>query len=76
LPVTLPNIYRFKKNLFTLRLSNKPFLVCLLTTPPQLKYVAALPCNVSSMACFAEVNVSQGSALQHMQGAVGFLMRI
>jgi len=38
--VTLPNIYRFKK--FTDKLSNKPFLIRLLTTPPRLKYVATL----------------------------------
>ena len=39
------------------RLSNKPFLICLLTTPPHLKYVATLPCNLSLMACFADLNV-------------------
>jgi len=33
----------------------------LLTTPPDVKYVATLPCNLSLMACFADVNVSQGS---------------
>jgi len=42
----LYNIHRFKKK-FTLRLSNKPFLIRLLTTPPYLKYVATLPCNLS-----------------------------
>jgi len=39
--VTLPNIHRFKKN-FTLRLSNKPFLIWLLATPPHLIYAATL----------------------------------
>jgi len=34
------------------------FLIPLLTTPPHLQYVAALPCNLSLMACF---DVSQGS---------------
>ena len=58
--VTLPNIQRFKKN-FTHRLNNKPFLICLLTTPTHLKYVATLPCNFSLMACFTDINVSQGS---------------
>jgi len=29
------------------RLSNKPVLVWLLTTPPHFKYVATLPCNLS-----------------------------
>jgi len=43
--VTLRNIYRLKK--FTDWLSNKPFLTWLLTTPPHLQYVAALPCNLS-----------------------------
>ena len=33
----------------------------LLITPLQLEYVATLPCNLSLMACFANVNVSQGS---------------
>ena len=54
--VTLPNIHRFKKS-FTHTLSNKPFLIRLLTTPPHLKYVATLPCNLSLMACFADINV-------------------
>ena len=44
--VTLPNIHRFLK-CFTHRLSNKPFLIGLLTTPPHLKYVATLRCNLS-----------------------------
>ena len=45
----------------TLRLINKPFLIWLLTTLPNLKYAATLPCNLSLMACFAEINVSQGA---------------
>ena len=60
--VTLPNIHPFKKfYFFTHTLSNKPSLIWLLTTPSQLKYVATLPCNLSLMACFADINVSQGS---------------
>jgi len=59
LAVTLPNIHQLKK--FTRRLSNKPFLIWLLTTPPHLKYAATLPCNLSLRACFADINVSQGS---------------
>ena len=43
------------------RLSSKPFLIRLLTTPPRLKYVATLPCNLLLVACFADVKVSQGS---------------
>ena len=57
--VTLPNIDRSKKS--TNRLSNKPFLIWSLTTPPHLKYVGTLPCNLSLMACFADIRVSQGS---------------
>ena len=64
--VTMPNIHWFKKNkFFTHRLSNKPFLIWLLTTPPHLKYVATLPCNLSLMACFADINVSQGSVARY-----------
>ena len=33
----------------------------LFTTPPHFKYVATLPCNLLLMACFADINVSQGS---------------
>jgi len=58
--VTLPNIHRLKK--FTHRLSNKPFLIwLLLTIPTRLKYAATLPCNLSLMDCFADINVSRGS---------------
>jgi len=49
------------KNVFIHRLRNKPFLIWLLTTSQQLKYVATIPCNLSLMACFADINVSQGS---------------
>jgi len=38
-----------------------PFLIWILTTPPHLRYVATLPCNLSLMACFADINVSLGS---------------
>ena len=37
------------------------FLICLLTTPPHLKYVVTLPYNLSLMAFFADINISQGS---------------
>jgi len=57
--VTLPDIYWFKKN--SLTLSNKPFLIWLLITPAHLKYIATLPCSLSFMACFTDINVSQGS---------------
>ena len=51
---------------FTHRLSNKPFLIWLLTTPPHLKYAATLPCNLSLWACFADINVSQGSIAKYV----------
>ena len=56
--ITLPDIRRFKK-ISTHTLSNKPFLI--LTTQPHFKYVATLPCKLSLIACFADINVSQGS---------------
>ena len=58
--VTLPNIRRFKF-FFTRTLSNEPFLIWLLTTPPHLKYVATLPCDLSLMARSADINVLQGT---------------
>jgi len=56
---------------FTLGLSNKPFLIWLLTAPPHIKYVATLLCNLSLMACFSDINVSQGSVTTY---AVGYLI--
>ena len=41
------------------RLKNRT--IWLLTAPPHLKYVATLPCNLSLMACFADIDVSQGN---------------
>jgi len=57
----LCQIFTDFKNVFTRTLSNKPFLIWLITTPPHLKYVATLPYNLSLMACYADINVSQGS---------------
>ena len=37
------------------------FLIWLLTTAPQLIYVATLPANFFVMACFGDINLSQGS---------------
>jgi len=62
--VTLPDTHRFKKK-FTHTLSNKLFLICLLTTTPHLKYVATLPCNLSLVAYFADINVSHGSVASY-----------
>ena len=61
---------------FTHRFSNKPFLIWLLTTPPQLKYVATLPCNLSLMACFADINVSQGSVATYARCGGIFNVRL
>jgi len=55
--VTLPNIHRVKKK-FTHSAMNL-FLIWLLKT--HLKDVATLPCNLSLIACFADIDVSQGS---------------
>jgi len=69
------NIHRFKKNL-THRLNNNPFLIRLLTTPPHLKYVATLPCNLLLMACFADINVSQGSVATYARCGGTFNMHL
>jgi len=53
---TLSNIF-FKISLADSAIN----LIYLLTTPLHLKYVATLPYNLSVMACFADINVSQGS---------------
>jgi len=67
--VTLPNTHPLI--FFTLRLSNKPFLIWLLTTTPYLKYAATLPCNLSLRACFLTLMFSQGSAATYtMSGDV------
>ena len=42
----------FTDQKFTGRLSNKPFLILLLTTRPHLKYFSTLPCNLSLFSCF------------------------
>jgi len=49
----LKNFYR--------RITNKHFLIWLLITLSHFKYVVMLHCNLSLMACFADINVSQGS---------------
>jgi len=70
------NVYRFKKK-FTEGLSNEPFLIWWsLTTPPDLKYIATLPCNLSLMARFADVNVSQGSVATYARCSGIFNIRL
>jgi len=63
-------------NFFTHRLSNKPLLIWLLTTPPHLKYAATLPCNLSLMACFADINVSQSSVATYARYGRIFSMHL
>jgi len=67
--VTLPSINRFKK-ILSHRLSNKPFLIWLLTIPSHLKHVATLLGNLSLMVCYADINVSQGSVATYAKGAL------
>jgi len=71
--VTLPKFTDFKN--FTGRLSNKPFLIWLLTDPPHLKYVATLPCNVSLIPCFLTLMFHK-VVWQHVLGMMGFLVTI
>ena len=55
---------------FADRLINKPFLIWLLTSPPHLKYVATLPCNLSLVACFLAL-LFYKEVWEYMQGVVG-----
>jgi len=48
----------------------------LLTTPSHLKYLAALPFNLSLMACFAHVNVSQGSVATYLRCGRSFSIHL
>jgi len=61
---------------FTHRLSNKPFLIWLLTTPPHLKCAATLPCNLSLMVCCADIDVSQGSVTTYARCGGIFSIRL
>ena len=60
---------------FTGRLSNKHFLISLLTTPPHLNNVATLSCNLSSIACFLTL-IFYKVVWQHMLGVLGFLIAV
>jgi len=52
-------------------------MMCLLVwTPPYLKYVATLPCNLSLVAVFAEINVSQGSVAAYARCGGIFNIRL
>ena len=58
---------------FTGRLSNKAFLIYLLTTAQPLKYVATLPCDVSLIVGFQTLMFHK-VVWQRTQGVVGFLI--
>jgi len=52
-------------------------MMCLLVwTPPYLKYVATLPCNLSLVTVFAEINVSQGSVAAYARCGGIFNIRL
>ena len=72
--VTLPNNHPLKNSLTDSAINL--FLIWLLTTPPRLKYVAKLLCNLSLMACFADINVSQGSVATYERCGVIFNIRL
>jgi len=67
--LTLRNIHRFKKT--TDGFSNKPFSIWLLTTPPHLKNIVTLPCNLSLIACFLTLMFHKVT-WQHMQDVARF----
>jgi len=69
--LSCPHVHRLKN--FSDRLSNKPFLMWLLTVPPNLKYVANVPCNLSSIACFL-TSMYHKVVWQHMQRVAGSLI--
>jgi len=71
--VTLPDVHRFQKNLFTDRLGSKPLIIWLLTTPSHLKYVSTLPCNLSLITCLMTLMFHK-VVWQHMQRVLGFLI--
>ena len=57
---------------FTGRLSNEPFVIWLLTTPPHHVLLhATLPCNLSAITCFLTL-LFHGVVLQHIQSVLGF----
>jgi len=57
-------------------LSDSPINLCLLATPPHLKYAATCPCNLSLIGCFADINVSQGSVATHARCGGMFNIRL
>jgi len=73
MPVTSPNVYRFK-NCFTAKLSNKSLVKWLLNNPPHLKHVATLPYDLSLITIhasdfhhFSDIDVSQGRAATRLR---------
>jgi len=72
----LYQIFTDLRNIFTHWLSNKPVLIWLLITTAHLKYVATLPCNLSLMACFTDINGSQGSVATYARRGEMFIIRL
>jgi len=70
----LPNIHRLKK-ISTVILGYKPFLILLLTIPPNLKYMATVPCNLLLIICFPTFKFHK-AVWQRIQGVVGFLITV
>jgi len=69
LPVTSSNVHRFKKKFFTSKFNNKSVVKWLLNSPPHVKHVATLPCDLSLITMhasnfrqFSNIDVSQGSS--------------
>ena len=48
------------------------FLNLAINNPPHLKYVVTLPCNLSLITCFADINVSQGSVATYARCSGNF----
>ena len=67
--------YRAILFFFTDKLSNKAFLIWLLTIPLHLKYVATLPCYLSLIACFLTL-MFHNVVLQRMLFLITILLQI
>jgi len=59
---------------FTDRLGNKSFLIWLLTTPSHLKYVAALVCTLSLIACFLTLMFFTQGSMATYASVLGILI--
>jgi len=71
----LYQIFTDFKNVFTDRLSNKPFLMWLQTTPLHLNCVVRLPCNLLLITCFLTLTF-QILVWQYVQEVLEFLIKL